>query len=83
MKVQDRIPEGLREGALETLRQLARAEVIEPYLTRRITKDGEILEVSIISTALVNESGAMYAIATTERAKASRMDGVKGTRDDR
>jgi two-component system CheB/CheR fusion protein len=67
MKVQDRIPEGLREGALETLRQLARAEVIEPYLTRRITKDGEILEVSIISTALVNESGAMYAIATTER----------------
>jgi hypothetical protein len=27
-----------------------------------------MLDVSIVSTALIDESGAMYAIATTERA---------------
>jgi two-component system CheB/CheR fusion protein len=68
MNVRDRIPKELRERALDTLSQLSRAEILEPYFTQRITKDGAVKEVSIISTALVNESGEMYAIATTERA---------------
>jgi two-component system CheB/CheR fusion protein len=72
MNVRDRIPEGLREEALAKIHQLSRAEVLEPYQTRRITKDGVVVEVSIISTALVNESGKMYAIATTERVKKER-----------
>ncbi|MEO0018528.1 MAG: hypothetical protein RLZZ522_1811, partial [Verrucomicrobiota bacterium] len=67
MNVRDRIPEGLREDALTTLAQLSRAEILEPYRTRRITKQGAVVEVSIISTALINEAGEMYAIATTER----------------
>jgi len=67
MNVRDRIPEGLRKEALATLAQLSRAEILEPYLTQRITKAGAVTEVSIISTALVNEAGQMYAIATTER----------------
>ena len=67
MNVRDRIPKGLREGALTTLIQLSRAEVLAPYQTRRMTKGGAIVEVSIISTALVDEAGKMYAVATTER----------------
>ena len=67
MNVRDRIPEGLREEALARLAQLSRAEILAPYLTQRITKDGAVREVSIISTALVNAAGNMYAIATTER----------------
>ncbi len=67
MNVQDRIPPELREGALDTLRHLARAEVLAPYRTQRLTKEGKSVAVSIISTALVNEAGRMYAIATTER----------------
>ena len=67
MNVRDRIPKGLRAGALSTLVQLSRAEILAPYQTQRLTKGGAIVEVSIISTALVNEVGAMYAIATTER----------------
>ena len=69
MNVRDRIPQGLREDALATLRQLSQAKVLEPYTTQRITKEGAVMEVSIVSTALVNEAGQMYAIATTERAK--------------
>jgi two-component system CheB/CheR fusion protein len=69
MNVRDRIPQGLRKEALARLRQLSRAEVLESYRSQRITKEGAVMEVSIVSTALVNEAGQMYAIATTERAK--------------
>ena len=74
MNVHDRIPEGLREGALAILAQLSRAEVLEPYLTQRLTRDGLSVAVSIISTALVGEDGQMYAIATTERELSARVD---------
>ena len=68
MNVHDRIPPELREGALNTLVQLSQAEILKPYRTRRINKAGASMEVSIVSTALVDESGKLYAFATTERA---------------
>jgi two-component system, chemotaxis family, CheB/CheR fusion protein len=67
LNVRDMIPEGLREDALIKLHQLSRAKVLEPYFTRRIAKDGTIVEISMISTALMNEAGVIYAIATTDR----------------
>jgi two-component system CheB/CheR fusion protein len=67
MNVRDRIPQGLREEALAVLAQLSRAEILQPYRTHRITKEGAVVEVSMISTTLMNEAGQMYAIATTER----------------
>jgi two-component system CheB/CheR fusion protein len=67
MNVRDRIPNGARKNALAKLLQLGKAEILEPYRTQRIAIDGTVKEVSIISIALVNEAGQMYAIATTER----------------
>ncbi len=67
MNVRDRIPEGMRERALAELIQLGSAETLKPHRAQRLTKKGAVKEVSIISTALVNEAGQMYAIATTER----------------
>jgi PAS domain S-box-containing protein len=67
MNARDRIPPELRAGALDKLHQLSQAKILEPYLTRRITKAGKSVEVSVISTALLNEAGEMYAVATTER----------------
>ena len=72
MNVLDRIPPKEREDALDKLRRLSRGEVLEPNLTRRISKDGSLVYVSVICTALVNEAGEMYAIATTERATGSK-----------
>jgi two-component system CheB/CheR fusion protein len=69
MNVRDRIPKGLREEEMARLRLLDNAVILEPYFTRRLTKDGSIVEVFIISTALVAKTGAIYAIATTERLK--------------
>ena len=68
MNVRDRIPAGLRVEALAKVQQLSQAEILESYHTQRITKEGTVVEVSIVATALVNEAGQMYAIATTERA---------------
>jgi two-component system CheB/CheR fusion protein len=73
MNVRDRIPERLREEAIARVHQLSQNEVLEPYYTQRITKDGKILDISMISTALVNEFGRMYAIATTERVLLKKM----------
>ena len=67
LNVRDRIPQELRESALDRLRQLAGAEVLEPYRTQRLTKAGTVVEVSIVSTALINGAGMVYAVATTER----------------
>ena len=68
MNVRDRIPAALRGQALARLAQLSQAKVLEPYRSQRLAKDGGTIEVSMVSTALVNEAGEMYAIATTERA---------------
>ncbi|MCR4348238.1 MAG: PAS domain-containing protein [Sulfuricaulis sp.] len=67
MNIRDRIPQELQEKALTKVQQLSHAEILEPYRTRRLTKDGAVVEVFVTSTALMNEAGHMYAIATTER----------------
>lgn len=67
MNILDRIPESIKKEEMLRLHQLSHAEILEPYFTRRVTRDGSIMEVSIISTPLVNEAGHVYAIATTER----------------
>jgi PAS domain S-box-containing protein len=67
MNVRDRIPEDRREDAIARTLLLSRATILEPYLTQRMTKDGAIVEIWMTATALVNETGQMYAIATTER----------------
>jgi two-component system CheB/CheR fusion protein len=67
MNVRDRVPDELREEALTKVLHLGQAQILEPYRTQRITKDGSVVDVWMTSTALVNEAGRMYAIATTER----------------
>ena len=68
MNVRERIPPALHEQALAKLTLLSQAKVLEPYRTQRLTKTGALIEVSMVSTALVNEAGQMHGIATTERA---------------
>jgi PAS domain S-box-containing protein len=61
------IPKDLQRQELEILRKMGRAELFEPYVTRRLTKAGKLLAVSLIATPLINEVAEVYAIATTER----------------
>jgi two-component system CheB/CheR fusion protein len=73
LNVRDRIPAGLQVDAVARLQQLSRSEVLEPDRTQRLTKAGAVLNVSVISTALLTEAGKIYAIATTERARDAEM----------
>ncbi len=68
MNIRDLIPSSGREQALTIVRQLSQAEILQPYQMERVTKDGRTLRVSLTATALVKDSGEVYAIATTERA---------------
>jgi len=67
MNVRELIPEGLRKEDVKRVQQLSRKETVEPYRTQRLTKDGKAVEVWLTATALLNEAGQVYAIATTER----------------
>ena len=67
MNIRELIPRENQDEALAVIGRLGRAEVLQPYPQERLARDGRIVRVSVIATALVNESGAMYAIATTER----------------
>jgi two-component system CheB/CheR fusion protein len=68
--IRELIPQAGRDEALAIVAQLSRAAVLQPYQMERIAKDGRVVRVSLTATALVDESGAVYAIATTERADA-------------
>ena len=67
MNVRVRMPADRHEAELAKLRELCGAETPEFYRTQRIAKSGAVVAVSIIATALFNQAGQMYAIATTER----------------
>ena len=67
MNIRELIPEGLRKEELKKVRKLSREEVLEPYHTQRIAKDGTVVDIFLTATALANEAGNVYAIATTER----------------
>ena len=67
MKISDLSPENRKEKDLVVLKKLSQDKIQKPYHTQRLTKKGQTLEVCLTATALVNEAGEVYAIATTER----------------
>ena len=67
MNIRDLIPDSRREEELAAVRRQSQGEVLTPHRMQRIAKDGRIVEVMLTSTALMNEAGEEYAIATTER----------------
>ncbi|MDP1928868.1 MAG: CheR family methyltransferase [Thiobacillus sp.] len=72
MNIKNMTPPEQREDALAKIQQLSHAETLEPYLVQRVAKGGGIVEAWLTATALVNTAGAVYAIATTERAAGSK-----------
>ncbi len=61
------VPEGKRAGFLVMVQQASRSTLLESSRVVRLTKQGTTVEVSLISTALLDDAGRTYAIATTER----------------
>ncbi|HEY3360379.1 MAG TPA: CheR family methyltransferase [Methanosarcina sp.] len=66
MNISNLVPESLKEEELIKLKKLKNVEVLEPYRTQRLAKDGRIVEVWLTATSLVDETGEVYAVATTD-----------------
>ncbi len=62
----DRVPVELQTQEFDKFRLLARGEVLPAYPSSRRTKDAQVLEVEVTATALIDASGQVYAVATTE-----------------
>ena len=67
INIRQLIPEDLQKEDLERIQQLSLKDILEPYRTQRIAKDGTIVDVWLTATALLDEAGQVYAVATTER----------------
>jgi two-component system CheB/CheR fusion protein len=67
MNISSIVPEDQRKEELDIVKKLSQAEVLEPYSTRRLSKDGRILDICLTASSLVNKAGKVYAIMTTER----------------
>lgn len=61
------VPADLHKKELSRIKQLSQKEILETYETKRLTKDGLVIDVWLTATGLINEAGEVYAIATTER----------------
>ncbi|MBV8634555.1 MAG: PAS domain-containing protein [Burkholderiaceae bacterium] len=69
LNARDRIPPALREEEEARMHRLVVPEVLEPYHSQRLTKAGAAKNVWIMASAVLDEAGKTYAIATTERLK--------------
>jgi len=67
MNVRDRFPKELRQNALDRIHDLSLADHLEPYSLQVLAKDGSLVDISLTATALVDDDGQRYAIASTER----------------
>lgn len=67
MNINSLIPADLKEEELVILKKLSNAEVMEPYRTQRLTKDGRIVNVWLTASSLMNAAGDAYGISTTMR----------------
>jgi two-component system CheB/CheR fusion protein len=71
MNLSDRLPAHLREEALSTVIELGKTDNFTPRDTQRLTKKGDVVNITMICSALLDEAGRIYAIATAERSRVS------------
>jgi PAS domain S-box-containing protein len=67
MKIQQIVPEDKREEYLTVIRSIEEGHNTESFETKRITKDGQILDVWLTVTVLEDDTRRPVALATTER----------------
>jgi PAS domain S-box-containing protein len=67
MNVAQLHPDDKRAEALAFVEKIRQGETLISFETRRVTKDGRILDIWLTATALVDNRGRPIAVATTER----------------
>ncbi|MEF8799072.1 MAG: chemotaxis protein CheB [Candidatus Bipolaricaulota bacterium] len=67
MNIRDLVPEGKIRETENLLDEAKSGELPDSLETRRLTKKGRVLDIWLTMTTLADESGKVYAVATTER----------------
>ena len=70
LNFRDRVPPTHLEAETAKFSDLARGKSLPAYPSVRLTKDGTSLDIEVTATALIDGSGKVYAIATTEHGAA-------------
>jgi len=71
MTLRERIPPAEVNMAMDRLKQLSQGQVLALYPTQRLTNTGKVVDVSLLATALIDATGKVYAVTTTERLRQS------------
>ena len=74
MNVRERIPPLTYDTAQAQALRLGKGDTLAPYASERLTQSGTTVKVLITATALINQAGEVYAIATTEREAEQKVD---------
>ena len=61
------VPEDLKSNALSYISRIKEGEIVESHETKRVSKNGIVLDVWLTITCLRNDQGNIDALATTER----------------
>jgi two-component system CheB/CheR fusion protein len=67
MNLNDLIPENKHRKEKMILQQLSNSNILDPYITERKNKSGDLIQVSLTATALIDDAGLPYAISITHR----------------
>lgn len=67
MNIETIVPEDKKDEVRKLIDELKTGKTVDSIETRRLTKDGRILDVWLTITKLVDENGKVEAVATTER----------------
>ena len=72
MRIADIVPKDRRKEAMDLLQRTRRGESVDPFGTRRLAKDGRVLDVWLTISVLVDDAGNPRGLATTERELSQR-----------
>ena len=67
MKASERIPLPLRDDEFKRILRLCDANLLDSTVTERLASDGTVRTVQLIANPILDESGKICAVATTER----------------
>jgi two-component system CheB/CheR fusion protein len=67
LNISELIPEEGRDKELATVHKLGLALTMEPYRTRRNTRDRGTIDISLTAIAISDNSSVVYAVATIEK----------------
>ena len=77
MNFADFLPKESQNDFGKIVDKLRKSRTIKSYRTRRLTKDGKILDIWLTASALTDENGQIVEIAITER----NLDWLAGTQE--